>query len=91
MGTRKDEITHDIEYELTLRLERASDLSERAKRANDAARHEIDRANGLVDHTSGSARDLERERHSHVLIEDARADRVETRRRPARRHVGRVA
>ena len=32
IDTRNDEITHGIEYELTLRLERASDLSERAKR-----------------------------------------------------------
>ena len=45
MGTRgRQMLNHDIEQELTLRLERASDLSERAKRANDAAQHEIDRA-----------------------------------------------
>ena len=35
-------MTHDIEHELTVRLERASDLAARAKRANDAAQHEID-------------------------------------------------
>jgi hypothetical protein len=50
MWTRDGEaITHDIEYELTLRLERATDLSERAKRANDAAQHEIDRALQIAD------------------------------------------
>ena len=46
MGTWEDG-THGIEYELTLRLERASELSERAKRANDAAQHEIDRVDRL--------------------------------------------
>jgi hypothetical protein len=40
---------HDIAQELTLHLERASDLSERAKRANDAAQHEIDRAMKIAD------------------------------------------
>ena len=44
-----DGITHDIEHELTVRLERASDLSERAKRANNAAQHEIDRALQIAD------------------------------------------
>jgi methyl-accepting chemotaxis protein len=45
----RDDITHGIEHELTLRLERASDLSERAKRANDAAQHEIERALQIAD------------------------------------------
>ncbi|PYR65823.1 MAG: hypothetical protein DMF88_18520 [Acidobacteria bacterium] len=45
----RDAVTHGIEHELTLRLERASDLSERAKRANDAAQHEIDRALEIAD------------------------------------------
>jgi hypothetical protein len=45
----RDDVTHGIEHELTLRLERASDLSERAKRANDAAQHEIDRALQIAD------------------------------------------
>jgi hypothetical protein len=45
----RDGSTHGIEHELTLRLERASDLSERAKRANDAAQHEIDRALEIAD------------------------------------------
>ena len=50
MGTwDRDDVTHGIEHELTLRLERASDLSERAKRANDAAQHEIDRALEIAD------------------------------------------
>jgi hypothetical protein len=52
MGTWKD-VTHGIEYELTLRLERATDLSERAKRANDAAQHEIDRALEIADELRG--------------------------------------
>jgi signal transduction histidine kinase len=46
-----------IEHELTLRLERATDLSERAKRANDAAQHEIDRALQIAD----ELRDVSRE------------------------------
>jgi methyl-accepting chemotaxis protein len=45
----RDDVTHGIEHELTLRLERASDLSERAKRANDAAQHEIERALEIAD------------------------------------------
>ena len=50
MGTReRDALTYGIEHELTLRLERASDLSERAKRANDAAQHEIERAMEIAD------------------------------------------
>jgi len=48
-----DAITHDIEHELTVRLERASDLSELAKRANDAAQHEIDRALQIADEIAG--------------------------------------
>ena len=48
-----DAITHGIEYELTVRLERASELSERAKRANDAAQHEIDRALEIADELRG--------------------------------------
>ena len=48
MGTRH-RITDGIERELTLHLERASDLSQRAKRANDAAQHEIDRALEIAD------------------------------------------
>ena len=44
-----DDATYGIEHELTLRLERASDLSERAKRANDAAQHEIERALQIAD------------------------------------------
>ena len=46
---QRDDATHGIEHELTLRLERASDLSQRAKRANDAAQHEIDRALEIAD------------------------------------------
>ena len=49
----RDDVTYGIEHELTLRLERASDLSERAKRANDAAQHEIDRALEIADELRG--------------------------------------
>jgi hypothetical protein len=49
MGRGERALNRDIEQELTLRLERASDLSERAKRANDAAQHEIDRAMKIAD------------------------------------------
>ena len=45
----REDVTYGIEHELTLRLERASDLSQRAKRANDAAQHEIDRALAIAD------------------------------------------
>ena len=58
MGTREqDAFTYGIEHELTLRLERASDLSERAKRANDAAQHEIDRALEIADELRGVSRE----------------------------------
>jgi hypothetical protein len=58
MGTWDDDaITHGIEHELTVRLERASDLSERAKRANDAAQHEIERALQIADELCGVSRD----------------------------------
>ena len=50
IGTcERQALNHDIEQELTLRLERVSDFSERAKRANDAAQHEIDRARRIAD------------------------------------------
>ena len=55
---RRD-ITHGIEHELTLRLERASDLSERAKRANDAAQHEIERALEIADALRGVSSESE--------------------------------
>ena len=54
MGTWDgDALAHGIEHELTLRLERATYLSERAKRANDAAQHEIDRALQIADELRG--------------------------------------
>ena len=60
MGTwDSDAFTHGIEHELTMRLERASDLSERAKRANDAAQHEIDRALQIADELRGVSRESE--------------------------------
>jgi len=48
---------HGVEHELTLRLERATALSERAKRANDAAQLEIERALQIAD----ELRDVSRE------------------------------
>jgi hypothetical protein len=60
MGTPdRDASTHRIEHELTLHLERASDLSERAKRANDAAQHEIDRALEIADELRGVSSESE--------------------------------
>ena len=54
MGTRdRHPLMQGIEHELTQHLERASDLSERAKRANDAAQHEIDRASEIADGLRG--------------------------------------
>ena len=53
----RDAVMHGVEHELTLRLERATDLSERAKRANDAAQHEIERALQIAD----ELRDVSRE------------------------------
>ena len=54
-----DIFAHGIEHELTLRLARASDLSERAKRANDAAQHEIDRALQIADELRGVSSEAE--------------------------------
>ena len=59
MGTWEEAMTHGIEYELTLRLERASELSERAKRANDAAQHEIDRALEIANALRGVSQESE--------------------------------
>ena len=47
----------DIEQELTRHLDRASELSERAKRANDAVQHEIDRAMEICDELRGVSSD----------------------------------
>lgn len=49
MGRGERKLNRDIEQKLTLHLERASDLSARAKRANDAAQQEIDRAMKIAD------------------------------------------
>ena len=38
-----------LEHELTMHLERAHLLAERAQRSNDAAQHEIDRAREIAD------------------------------------------
>ena len=54
-----DDSPHGIEHELTLRLERATDLSERAKRANDAAQHEIERALEIADELRGVSAESE--------------------------------
>jgi signal transduction histidine kinase len=53
----RDAVMQGVEHELTMRLERATDLSERAKRANDAAQHEIERALQIAD----ELRDVSRE------------------------------
>jgi hypothetical protein len=54
MATRDYEaFSRDIEQELTMHLERASDLSERAKRSNDKAQVEIDRARKIADDLRG--------------------------------------
>jgi len=54
MGTDgRHALNLDIEQELTRHLERASDLAERAKRSNDAAQHEIDRAMKIADELRG--------------------------------------
>jgi hypothetical protein len=58
MGTReRNAVMHGVEHELTLRLERATALSEREKRANDAAQLEIERALQIAD----ELRDVSRE------------------------------
>lgn len=60
MGTKDTgAFTHGIEHELTLHLERASDLSERAKRANDAAQQEIVRALEIADELRGVSSESE--------------------------------
>ena len=46
-GARR--IIGSIEHELTLHLERAHDLAERAQRSNDAVQHEIDRARAIAE------------------------------------------
>ena len=38
-----------LEHELTMHLERAHLLAERAQRSNDAVQHDIDRASEIVD------------------------------------------
>jgi hypothetical protein len=42
-----------IEHELTLHLERAHELAERAQRSNDAVQQEIDRAMEIADRLRG--------------------------------------
>ena len=42
-----------IEHELTMHLERAHELAERAQRSNDAVQHEIDRALEIADRLRG--------------------------------------
>jgi hypothetical protein len=38
-----------LEHELTMHLERAHDLAERAQQSNDRAQHEIERARQIAD------------------------------------------
>ena len=49
-----------IEHELTLHLERAHELGERAQRANDNVQHEIDRAMEIADRLRGRMNSFER-------------------------------
>ena len=42
-----------IEHALTMHLERAHELAERAQRSNDAVQHEIDRAMEIADRLRG--------------------------------------
>ena len=46
-----------IEHELSLHLERAHELAERAQRSNDAVQHEIDRALEIFDRLRGQVAD----------------------------------
>jgi hypothetical protein len=46
-----------IEHELTMHLERAHELAERAQRSNDVVQHEIDRALEIVDRVRGHISD----------------------------------
>jgi hypothetical protein len=48
-GPAEESITTPIEHELTMRLERAHLLAERAQRANGHAREEINRAREIAD------------------------------------------
>jgi hypothetical protein len=59
MGRDRNAPTYGIEHELTLHLERASDLSERAKRANDAAQLQIERALEIADELRGVSSESE--------------------------------
>jgi hypothetical protein len=60
MGIRdRHDTTPGIEHQLTLHLERANDLSQRAKRANDAAQHEIERAREIADQLRGVSSESE--------------------------------
>ena len=42
-----------LEHQLTMHLERAHELAERAQRSNDVVQHEIDRAREIVDRFRG--------------------------------------
>jgi hypothetical protein len=46
-----------IEHRLTMHLERAHELAERAQRSNDAVQHEIDRALEIFDRLRGHMTD----------------------------------
>lgn len=45
-----------IEHELTMHLERAHELAERAQKANGNAQHEIERARAIADELSDQVR-----------------------------------
>ncbi len=46
-----------LEHQLTMHLERAHELAERAQRSNDVVQHEIDRALEIVDRFRGHMSD----------------------------------
>ncbi len=48
-GTHDTTFISPIEHELTMHLERAHELAERAKRANGVVQQEIDRAREIAD------------------------------------------
>ena len=48
-----------IEHELTMHLERAHELAERAQRSNDAVQHEIDRALQIAERLRGASSEKE--------------------------------
>ena len=62
MATSATKAAHELgigplEHELTMTLERAHELGERAARANDAVQHEIARARQIVEQITSRVRE----------------------------------